>query len=81
MKNGNAWKMMQHLGHTFLKKLTFVIKLIEASLIHTKLRLFSIFSTGCIFNKSLGPFSISFWLDKLQLVIFSIRFSTIKPLV
>jgi len=63
MKSGGVWRMMQLLGHTFLKKLTFVIRFIKTSLFCTKLRLTGRFINGCLFNRSLVPFN-QFWIKQ-----------------
>jgi hypothetical protein len=55
VKRGDAWRMMQLLGHTCLKKLTHVIRFINISLFCMKIRLSSWFSIGCFVNKSLVP--------------------------
>jgi hypothetical protein len=81
VKSGKAWRMMQLLRHTFLKKLTFVIRFIETSLLRTKLGLTSRFINGCLFNRSLVPISTNYGLNKLLVVLLSIMVSVVKHLV
>jgi hypothetical protein len=54
-KSGNAWKMMQLLWHSCLKKLTLVIRFIDISLLHTELGLTSWLLTNCLVNMLLSP--------------------------
>jgi hypothetical protein len=81
MKSGGAWRMMQLLGHSFLKKLTLVIRSIETSLFCTKLGLTSRFIIGCLFIRSLIPISTNFGLNELLSVLLLVMVFVVKHLV
>jgi hypothetical protein len=53
VESGGAWKMMKLVGHTFLKKLTLVIRFSDTSLLHVELGLIGRFPTDYLFHKSL----------------------------
>jgi hypothetical protein len=77
VKSGNAWKMMQLLGHI----LTFVIRFTGTSLFHVELGLIGRFPTSYLFNNSLIPVSLNFKLDISLSILLSVKFYAIKLIV
>jgi hypothetical protein len=55
VESGGFWRMTQLLGHSCLKNLTHVIKVIDISLVCVELGLTNWFLTSCFVNKSLSP--------------------------
>jgi hypothetical protein len=81
VKSGDTWRMTQLLGHICLKELTPIIKFTEISLFHAKLRLISWFLTGCFIKGHYHPFEPVLVQTNHYPFFFSIRLSTIKPLM
>jgi hypothetical protein len=81
VKSGEAWRMVQLLGHTFLKKLTPIIRFIETSILRVQLGLIGRFIIGCLFNRSLIPISTNYGLNKLLHVLLSDIVCVVKHLM